>query len=239
MVLKNNLPDNRTALMVFSLSASLEAKRKPVFGTHQRKNTTRFFQLLIDDTHQIAQESGLDVVWMDEEKQRGNDFASRFTQAYQDLFDQGYEHVISIGNDCPELQIAHLQSAVKKLQQNKVVLGPANDGGIYLLGISKKTFDNPTFRAFSWQQAHLCQEIETWGNQANLPIFSFGLLSDLDTLQDVIRFSAENPYGLLGIFIIHVLNDSSNIFNPQCIEGTAQNQQIKTPPRAPPYAFQF
>lgn len=223
--------------MIFSLTAFQEAKRKQVFGAHQQEDSAQFFQILIDDTNEIAKKSGLDVVWIDEKKQKGKDFASRYTHAFQDLFDQGYEQVISIGNDCPNLQLTHLNNAVQKLQQNNLVLGPAHDGGVYLLGISKKAFDRATFCKFSWQKATLYQEIKNWANKAELPTFSFELLNDLDTLQDVITFSEENPTCFLGIFITQTLYRFFKIFNPSCVGVTAQQSCSKTPPRAPPISF--
>lgn len=234
-----NPSKNRTALMVFSLSASQEAQRKQVFGKNKRKSSTKFFQLLIDGTSQIAENSGLDVVWFDEKKQKGTGFASRFTNAYQDLFDQGYDHVISIGNDCPNLEIRHIQKAVRQLRQNKLVLGPAHDGGVYLIGISKTTFNGNAFQELPWQKEHLYQSLESWGKQAKLQTFSFEYLGDLDTFHDIVNFSHENPTNVLSLFIWNVLYGFSQNFNKQDKTLVPQSYYAELPSRAPPVSSKY
>ena len=55
--------------------------------------------------------------------------------AFKDLFGQWAEKVVIIGTDCKELQTDIIVEAYKKLDQADVVIGPANDGGYYLLGM--------------------------------------------------------------------------------------------------------
>ncbi|MFW2375112.1 MAG: DUF2064 domain-containing protein, partial [Cellulophaga baltica] len=58
--------NNKTVLFVFSLSATIEAERKPLFGAHKNNTSKEFFMLLYKKTRQVAQNSGVDVVWIDE-----------------------------------------------------------------------------------------------------------------------------------------------------------------------------
>lgn len=232
----NTSPKNRTALMVFSLSAAREAERKQVFGRNRERATTDFFQLLIDDTQLLARQSGLDVIWMGENQQRGRDFASRFSNAFQDLFDRGYEQVISIGNDCPHLKKGHLQRSVKQLENNDWVLGPAEDGGVYLLGITKKAFDREGFQRLPWQQKELYAAIEKLFSASQIESFSFAPLDDLDDFTDVLRFYRNNPTGVLGNFIASILHGVSGKFPPQRPSEFLQTLLRNLPSRAPPYS---
>ena len=131
--MKSDQPN--TALLVFSLSAEREISRKSIFDTANRKAHVALFNVLIEQTKKMASQSGIDIFWIDEHQQTGNDFSTRFTNAFQRLFDAGYDNVVSIGNDSPDLTIQLLQEAIQKIASRKMVIGPSNDGGIYLFVI--------------------------------------------------------------------------------------------------------
>ena len=107
--------NNKTVVFVFSLSAKKEAERKPLFGAHKKNISEYFFKIQNQKTLAIANKSGVDVVWLDEKKQKGTNFSERFSNAYKSLFQQGYEKVISIGNDTPNLTAKHLKKAIHLL----------------------------------------------------------------------------------------------------------------------------
>lgn len=67
---------------------------------------------------------------------RGNCFADKFSHALKTTFERGYRQVIIIGNDCPDITPALLCRSFAQLTHNDVVLGPARDGGFYLLGLT-------------------------------------------------------------------------------------------------------
>ena len=68
--------------------------------------------------------------------QQGNDLGERM---YHALFNQlnSFDKVIIVGSDCPTVDQAYLADAIKSLDSNDLVLGPAEDGGYVLLGASK------------------------------------------------------------------------------------------------------
>lgn len=67
--------------------------------------------------------------------QVGGTFGERLKSALEGVFDEGASKVIVIGGDTPLLPGALLQAAVRGLDEHRVVLGPAEDGGYYLLGL--------------------------------------------------------------------------------------------------------
>ena len=67
--------------------------------------------------------------------QSGTDLGERMYQAFQQGFATGYEQVCIIGSDCYELTEQIIQQAFEKLELTDVVIGPAEDGGYYLLGM--------------------------------------------------------------------------------------------------------
>ncbi|MFY0672676.1 MAG: TIGR04282 family arsenosugar biosynthesis glycosyltransferase [Bacteroidia bacterium] len=65
------------------------------------------------------------------------DLATKMRNAYKTLFDEGYEHVIIMSPDCPELTSARIKQAFALLRNKDFVIGPLKDGGYYLLGMSE------------------------------------------------------------------------------------------------------
>lgn len=195
-----NIKKKDTALLVFSLSAEQEIRRKTIFGKNYKNEERTFFNLLIKQTERLASESGIDVFWVDEHRQRGIDFSTRFTNAFQNLFDAGYENVVSIGNDCADLTIQVLQGAIKKLQKRRLVLGPSKDGGVYLLGMNKTVFDRRAFLKLPWQTTSLCIGLQKYANSRNLAFDLLATFSDLDSAKDVVKYSKSNSSTLLSRF---------------------------------------
>jgi rSAM/selenodomain-associated transferase 1 len=69
--------------------------------------------------------------------QRGDDLGARERHLFEDLFAEGFDRVLVMGSDLPTLPAAHLERARMLLDSNdSVVLGPAEDGGYYLMGLA-------------------------------------------------------------------------------------------------------
>ncbi len=190
-----------TALLVFSLSAREEARRKPLLGHARKDVTNNLFSHLIQETAYIAAASGVDVIWIDEKQQRGTNFAARFTNAFQELFDRGYENVISIGNDCPDLTVAMLRTAIDQLKDKKLVVGPATDGGVYLLGLNKSLFEAEKFLSLPWQQETLFSQISFHANREKIEFHCFNELSDIDNKAAVFAFVRNRPDSIIAQYI--------------------------------------
>lgn len=111
-----------------------------------------------------AEKSGLPVFVYDEDHQKGATFGERFGRAFSELFEQGFDHVISIGNDTPELTWKHIQAAQEQLEcessQTNVVTGPSADGGVWLLGMSASVFEQAAFEELPWLTSRLREELE-------------------------------------------------------------------------------
>src|SRR6476646_8337200 len=71
--------------------------------------------------------------------QRGEKFGERLYFAVEDLFKCGFKSVCLIDSDSPTVPAQHFAEAVELLStsQNRVVLGPSDDGGYYLIGVKK------------------------------------------------------------------------------------------------------
>lgn len=69
--------------------------------------------------------------------QQGSDLGARMANAFQDGFENEFQKIIVIGSDMLDLSQEDLENAFKALENNDYVVGPAEDGGYYLLGMKK------------------------------------------------------------------------------------------------------
>jgi glycosyltransferase A (GT-A) superfamily protein (DUF2064 family) len=175
----------RTAILLFSRSAKEEIAHKQFSFTSLRQSKN-IAAKLIQQTSRIAQSSGLPVLHADQ--QQGANFAERLAYSIQKAFQNGYEQVIAIGNDTPALNVAHLRQAEQALSQKDVVLGPSEDGGIYLLGLKKEAFKQLSFEQLSWQTAHLFTELVYLISRQKWSFHTLETLADIDNAKDFLDF---------------------------------------------------
>jgi hypothetical protein len=117
-------------------------------------------------------------------RQGRGDIGLRMGRALQDAFEQGCKTVLIIGSDIPDISPGIMQNAFETLEQKDLVLGPAADGGYYLIGVNRSTFRHwhpQLFKNVSWGTERVLPE--TLGIAQNLKL-KFSLL---DTLRDVDR----------------------------------------------------
>ncbi|MDX1719966.1 MAG: TIGR04282 family arsenosugar biosynthesis glycosyltransferase, partial [Salegentibacter mishustinae] len=69
--------------------------------------------------------------------QKGKGLGERMKNAFQEGFKNGYQNIIIIGSDLYDLQQEDLEKAFQLLREKDAVIGPATDGGYYLLGMNQ------------------------------------------------------------------------------------------------------
>ncbi len=170
---------HRTAVLIFANSAHEDARQKSI------PKSNFFFEELSKNIIKKVEKTGLPYYTFSEIRQRGFSFGEKFTNAIQDVFNLGYDNVIAIGNDTPELKTFQILNASEKLKDNKTVLGPSADGGFYLLGINKCNFKANVFNNFSWCTSKITSEITEWLVANSLSTFKLKTLRDVDSIDDL------------------------------------------------------
>ena len=117
----------------------------------------------------------------EKEPQKGNDLGERMENAFKDAFAKGYEKVLIIGSDLYDLTPKHIHEAFETLKNNDVVIGPAKDGGYYLLGM--KTLQTTIFKNKKWGTATVRKE--TLKDLQNASIHVLEELNDIDVYEDL------------------------------------------------------
>ncbi|WP_046756257.1 TIGR04282 family arsenosugar biosynthesis glycosyltransferase [Kordia jejudonensis] len=133
-------------------------------------------------------------IWRDDSYQKkvqfGNDLGERMQNAFKDAFQHNYEKVIIIGSDLYDLQPKHIEEAIEALDQNDIVIGPAQDGGYYLLGM--KTLHEKTFAPKNWgTETVLADTLKDLGNQT---IHLLETLNDIDHAEDLVPYQIFKKY---------------------------------------------
>ncbi|MEZ4905019.1 MAG: TIGR04282 family arsenosugar biosynthesis glycosyltransferase [Spirosomataceae bacterium] len=127
--------------------------------------------------------------------QTEGDLGQRMKNAFKAEFDAGAKQVVIIGSDCLMLRSRHIKNAMDELSTAEVVIGPATDGGYYLLGM--KQLHPFLFEHKSWSQSTLLEETLTdlrqnkSGEGRPIAYELLETLSDIDTWEDyLVAFEA-------------------------------------------------
>ena len=130
------------------------------------------------------------------EPQIGNDLGDRMAHAFNWGFERGYGQILIIGSDNAKITAQIITEAVQQLHTHEFVIGPALDGGYYLLGMSH--FFPEVFQGKSWSTDTVYRETINEINAAGFTYYQLPVLSDVDTIED-----------LKGTFLEHFLPQSS------------------------------
>ncbi len=126
-------------------------------------------------------------VWDHEEinyhVQKGVGLGERMHHAFDQAFKDGGKKAIIIGSDCYELKKKHIEWAFERLNENDLVIGPAEDGGFYLLGMKSphpQLFENKTY-----SHEHVFNHLVEAAQKEDLTFELLDPLSDVDELADI------------------------------------------------------
>ncbi len=117
--------------------------------------------------------------------QEGEDLGERMYNAFKDLFYLGFEKVLIIGSDCYDLKTEIIQEGFRQLNTKKVVIGPALDGGYYLLGMNALIPELFFDKAWSTDQLK-----DQTVNELRRMDISYSLLPELRDIDDLDDFLA-------------------------------------------------
>ena len=115
--------------------------------------------------------------------QLGMDLGERMANAFKFGFSEGYKSICIIGTDCFELTGSIVEEAFRKLLTHDVVIGPANDGGYYLLGMNylcNKLFENK-----KWSSSSVLADTLADTRMLGLTSWQLEKLTDVDEEKDL------------------------------------------------------
>ncbi len=186
------------ALMIFIKNPEAGNVKTRLASTLGNEKAVYIYKMLLDHTNVIARGVNADkylfyasYINADDEwnsgyfvkgLQNGDDLGARMHNAFKDLFTDGYENICIIGSDCLEITTDLIDQSFAKLQNSDVVIGPAKDGGYYLLGIKK--LHPELFNNISWSTDQVLNQTLAICQRLNLSIDLLPELSDIDVEND-------------------------------------------------------
>lgn len=150
--------NSKTAIIVFARTPHEEVRAKFSRSRQSYGHKLSIAKLLNRKTLQLVTQTNLPVFWVNEKEQVGETFGQRLSNAISIIFDKGFQKVVVVGNDCPTLTSEHILEADRHISPTNLVLGPSLDGGTYLIGIHKTTFQPTVFQNLAWQSQHLLND---------------------------------------------------------------------------------
>jgi rSAM/selenodomain-associated transferase 1 len=133
--------------------------------------------------------------------QKGDTLGERLSNAFEFIFEKGAKRVIAIGSDSPTIDGKLIIKAFNKLESKECVIGPAQDGGYYLIGLSH--FHREIFKDINWSTKDVFSQTKDKVNKLGLEFSILDKEIDIDSFDDLLVLKDRlkdayktNPIGL-------------------------------------------
>lgn len=120
--------------------------------------------------------------------QSDGDLGIRMKRSFIQEFENGYERVVLIGSDTPDLPAETLKQAFTELEETDAVIGPAVDGGYWLIGFRSSGFYPGVFEGISWSTETVLAETMKRFRQKTVPVAVLLQRRDIDTLDSLSKW---------------------------------------------------
>lgn len=183
-------------LMIFTRNPRLGRVKTRLAQTVGNKTALEIYIFLLEHTHKITRDIQVEkaVYYSDDipptdlwesskfskKQQTGSDLGVRMKNAFEASLKE-YNKVIIIGSDIYDLTTAHLEEAFKQLEHHDVVIGPAQDGGYYLLGMKK--LHPSIFKNKQWGTSTVLTD--TLKDLEHDHVHLLEVLNDVDVIDDI------------------------------------------------------
>ncbi|WP_166386546.1 TIGR04282 family arsenosugar biosynthesis glycosyltransferase [Polaribacter sp. 11A2H] len=189
-------------LLIFTRNPELGKAKTRLAKTVGDEKALEIYKFLLDKTKEITSKVTSDKavyysvkirendIWdaksYQKHQQVGEDLGIRMLNAFKNSFAAGYQKVMIIGSDLFDLTSENIENAFQQLDSNDVVLGPAEDGGYYLLGMNALQED--IFKNKDWGTASVRKD--TLIDLQDKAVFLLKELNDVDVFEDIEHHSA-------------------------------------------------
>lgn len=160
------------------------------------------------------------------QSQGEGDLGERMARAFRQAQQAGLERTVIVGTDCPGLTARVMARAFDALRHSDVVLGPATDGGYYLIGLRRPAAD--LFAGMSWGTEYVLQQSLQKAKRAGLTTALLEPLDDVDRPEDIQvwrRATAQAGAARLSV-IVPALNEAGSIATAVASAAAAPGAQI-------------
>ena len=117
--------------------------------------------------------------------QSGEDLGERMKNAFSRCFSGGPRSVVIIGSDVPDLPAWIVEEAFFSLGDHDAIIGPSVDGGYYLIGFRKETFNPAIFTGPKWGNEDVFQQTMTILQEGGALVYTLPVWQDIDRPEDI------------------------------------------------------
>lgn len=117
--------------------------------------------------------------------QIGTDLGEKLSNSFEEVFSRGFERVIAIASDVPDLPDKMLLEARDALKKHDAVIGPSPDGGYYLIGFQRTSFLPMVFKGIEWSAETVFRDTCVRLKEARQDVYFLEPWADVDTLKDL------------------------------------------------------
>ena len=183
-------------LIIMARSAELGKVKSRLAKTIGEERALEVYSKLLSHTIQCAKDSGFkikifvagDINYfengnLDFELQSGGDLGTKMKDAFLRSFSEGHDWIVMIGTDCFEMNSDTIRGAFHAFALHDIVLGPAKDGGYYLIGMKK--MHDELFESMPWSTDFLLIKTIEKARLLGLSIATLPIKNDIDEEKDL------------------------------------------------------
>lgn len=190
---------SKQLLLIFYRNPELGKVKTRLAKTVGNEKALAIYLQLAEHTRAISQDIPLDKVvyyshftdaedtWpnssFQKNTQQGSDLGEKMEHAFAEGFKNGYQSICIIGTDCFELTSKIIEQAFDQLKKYDAVIGPANDGGYYLLGAKKAIPE--LFQNKNWSTDSVAKDTINDFKRLGLSFAKLPPLTDVDEEKDL------------------------------------------------------
>ncbi len=199
---------NKNLLIIFTRNPELGKVKTRLAKSVGDKTALEIYQFLLAKTKEVTRDLSCDKavyysekiakddIWdrntYEKKMQFGIDLGTKMKNAFETGFENKYEKVLVIGSDLYDLEPSHINEAFEKLTDNDVVIGPALDGGYYLLGL-KNSYPE-IFKNKNWGTSSVLKDTLT--DLEKVDVHLLGALNDVDVIDDIKKHPAFQHFSI-------------------------------------------
>ncbi|MCK0157366.1 TIGR04282 family arsenosugar biosynthesis glycosyltransferase [Cellulophaga sp. F20128] len=150
----------------------------------------------VDATKQVHYSTSIweNDIWendiFDKKLQSGEDLGIRMQNAFKQGFEEGYQNIIVVGSDMYDIETNDIENAFEQLSKHDFVIGPAEDGGYYLLGM--RIFNTAVFKNKKWGTETVLNDTLNDLNNNTLKLLT--PKNDVDYYEDIKDIEVFQPF---------------------------------------------
>ncbi|MFT4830658.1 MAG: rSAM/selenodomain-associated transferase 1 [Psychroserpens sp.] len=206
MTLSYDYNNPKNLLLIFTRNPELGKCKTRLAAKVGDHAALEIYSFLLEHTHAITKDvkAAKEVLYSDEiwpndiwenahyhkKLQQGTDLGERMFNALNNGFEAGYKNIIIIGSDMYDLSTEDLNFAFDELEKSEIVIGPAEDGGYYLLGLSK--IKASLFKNKAWGTDTVLKD--TLNDLKNKNVKLLKIKNDVDHYEDIQYIEAFQPF---------------------------------------------